>query len=47
MEQVRLVTLAVPEVEAAKVHITFSPRWTNEMVSEEGKEIMAVSGAVI
>ena len=47
MEQVRLVSIAVPEVDAVKVHITFSPRWTNEMVSEEGKEIMAVSGAVI
>lgn len=47
MEQVKLVALAVPEVDQAKVHITFSPRWTNEMVSEEGKEIMAASGAVI
>ena len=47
MEQVRLVTQAVEEVNEAKVHITFKPRWTNDMVSEEGKEIMAVSGAVI
>jgi len=47
MEQVKLVSLAVPEVEEAKVHITFSPRWTNDMISEEGKEIMAISGAVI
>lgn len=47
MEQVRLVAEAVDEVDKVKVHITFSPRWTNEMVSEEGKEIMAASGAVI
>lgn len=47
MEQVRLVTQAVEEVNEAKVHITFKPRWTNDMVSEEGKEIMAASGAVI
>jgi metal-sulfur cluster biosynthetic enzyme len=47
MEQVKLVSLAVDEVYEAKVHITFSPRWTNDMVSEEGKEIMAASGAVI
>ena len=47
MEQVRLVAAAVDEVDQAKVHITFSPRWTNDMVTEEGKEIMAASGAVI
>jgi len=47
MEQVRLVAQAVDEVNEVKVHITFSPRWTNDMVSEEGKEIMAASGAVI
>jgi metal-sulfur cluster biosynthetic enzyme len=47
MEQVKLVALAVDEIDEVKVHITFSPRWTNEMVSEEGKEIMAASGAVI
>ncbi len=47
MEQVRLVTQAVEEINETKVHITFKPRWTNDMVSEEGKEIMAASGAVI
>lgn len=47
MEQVKYVALAVEEVNEAKVHITFSPRWTNDMISEEGKEVMAASGAVI
>jgi metal-sulfur cluster biosynthetic enzyme len=47
MEQVRLVAQVVDEVNEVKVHITFNPRWTNDMVSEEGKEIMAASGAVI
>ena len=47
MEQVKYVALAVSEVDEVKVHITFSPRWTNDMISEEGKEVMAASGAVI
>jgi metal-sulfur cluster biosynthetic enzyme len=47
MEQVKLVALAVDVVNEVKVHITFSPRWTNDMVSEEGKEIMLACGAVI
>lgn len=47
MEQVRLVTQAVEEINEAKVHITFKPKWTNDMVSEEGKEIMLATGSVI
>ena len=47
MEQVKLVAQVVDEVDEVKVHITFSPRWTNDMVSVEGKEIMLASGAVI
>lgn len=47
VEQVKYVSLAVEEVDEAGVKLTFSPPWNQDMISQEGKEIMAVSGAVI
>ncbi len=47
VDQVKYVTLAVPEVDEAYVNLTFNPPWTKEMMTEEGQEIMAASGAMI
>ena len=47
VEQVKYVSLAVPQVDEAKVNLTFTPPWTQDMVSEEGKELMGMSGAII
>ncbi len=47
VEQVKYVTLAVDEVDEAKVNLTFNPPWSKDLMSEEGREIMEASGAVI
>ncbi|MGA1932703.1 metal-sulfur cluster assembly factor [Arcobacter sp. YIC-464] len=47
VEQVKYVTLAVDEVDEAYVNLTFNPPWSKDLMSEEGREIMEVSGAVI
>jgi metal-sulfur cluster biosynthetic enzyme len=47
VEQVKYVSLAVPEVDEAYVQLTFTPPWDKDKMSEEAKEVMAVSGAVI
>lgn len=47
VEQVKYVTLAVDEVDEARVILTFSPPWGKEMMSEEAREVMGASGAII
>ena len=47
VEQVKYVTLAVDEVDEAKVNITFTPPWSPEKMTEEAREIMGASGAAM
>lgn len=47
VEQVRYVALAVDEVDEVKVNLTFTPPWSRELMSDDAKEIMGASGAVI
>ena len=47
VEQVRYVTLSVNEVDEANVDLVFDPPWDTSKMSEDAKEIMAASGAVI
>ncbi|QKF66420.1 [Fe-S] cluster assembly protein [Arcobacter venerupis] len=47
LEQVKYVTLAVDEVDEAKVTLVFSPPWDPSMMSEDAKEIMGASGAAM
>lgn len=47
VEQVKYVTQTVDEIDEAYVHLVFNPPWEPSMISEEGKDIMAVSGAHI
>lgn len=47
VEQVRYVAQSVDEVDEVTVNLTFTPPWDPSMVSEEGKEIMGASGAII
>lgn len=47
VEQVKYVTLSVPEIDEAKVNLVFDPPWNPEMMSEEAREVMGASGAII
>jgi metal-sulfur cluster biosynthetic enzyme len=47
VEQVKYVTLAVDEVDEAKVNLTFTPPWSPELMTEEAREIMGASGAAM
>ncbi len=47
VEQVKYVTLAVSEVDEANVNLVFNPPWDMTMMSEEAKEVMGASGAMI
>lgn len=47
LDQVKYVVLAVDEVDEAKVNLVFEPIWELNMMSEEGREIMGASGAVL
>ena len=47
LEQVKYVTLAVDEIDEAVVRLVFNPPWSPEMMSEDAREIMGASGAVL
>ncbi|RXK11638.1 FeS assembly SUF system protein [Halarcobacter mediterraneus] len=47
VEQVKYVTQTVDEIDEAYVHLVFNPPWEPSMISEDGKDIMAASGAHI
>lgn len=47
VEQVKYVTLAVPEIDEVNVNLTFTPPWDKEMMTEDAREIMGASGAII
>ena len=47
LEQVKYVTLAVDEVDEAKVNLVFNPPWNPSMMSEDAREIMGASGAAM
>ena len=47
VEQVRYVTLSVEEIDEVNVNLVFTPAWNPEMMSEEAREVMGASGAVI
>lgn len=47
VEQIKYVTQTADIIDEAYVHLVFDPPWDPSMISEEGKEVMAVSGAHI
>lgn len=47
VEQVRVVANAVDEVDSTIIDLTFFPAWEKSMISDEAKEIMETSGAII
>jgi metal-sulfur cluster biosynthetic enzyme len=47
LEQVRYVTLGVEEIDEVNVNLIFNPPWDPSMMSEDAKEIMGASGAMI
>jgi len=47
LDQVKYVTLAVDEVDESYVSLTFSPPWSQDLMTEEGKDIMRMHGAAI
>ncbi len=47
VEQVKYVTLSVDEVDEVNINLTFTPPWEPTMMSEEAKEVMGASGAII
>ena len=47
VEQVKYVTQTADIIDEANVQLVFDPPWDPTMVSDEGKEIMAASGAHI
>lgn len=47
VEQVRYVSLSVAEVDEVNVNVVFDPPWGTHLMSEEAKEVMALSGAII
>ena len=47
VEQVRYVTQSVDEIDEAYVKLVFNPPWDMSMMSEDAREVMGASGAVI
>ena len=47
VEQVRYVTLSVDQIDEVNVNLVFTPPWSSDMMSEEAREVMGASGAVI
>ncbi|XPV67735.1 MAG: metal-sulfur cluster assembly factor [Halarcobacter sp.] len=47
LDQVKYVSLSVDEIDEAQVNLVFDPVWTPEMMSEEAREVMGSSGAII
>ena len=47
VEQVRYVTLSVNEIDEVNVNLVFDPPWDTSKMSEDAKEAMAASGAII
>ncbi|PLY07050.1 MAG: FeS assembly SUF system protein [Arcobacter sp.] len=47
VDQVKYVTLSVNEIDEVNVQLVFDPPWDTSKMSEDAKELMAASGAVI
>ena len=47
VELVKYAALAVDSIDEVKVHITFKPMWTKDMMTDDAREIMELSGSVI
>ncbi len=47
LEQVKYVALAVDEIDEVSVQLTFSPPWNKDMMSDDAREVMGASGAII
>ncbi|RXJ87263.1 metal-sulfur cluster assembly factor [Arcobacter sp. CECT 8985] len=47
VDQVKYVTQAVDLVDEANVHLVFDPQWDKDMISEEGKDTLMMSGSII
>ncbi|MDZ7820196.1 MAG: iron-sulfur cluster assembly protein [Aliarcobacter sp.] len=47
LEQVKYVTLAVDEVDEAKVTLVFNPPWDPSMMNEDAREVMGARGAAM
>ncbi len=45
VDQVKYITLNIPEIDEVNVNLVFNPPWDTSMMSEEAKEIMGTSGA--
>lgn len=47
VDQVQYVAQSVDEVDEARVNLTFTPPWDKSRLTEEGREMMILSGAII
>lgn len=47
VDQVRYYVQHIDSIDEVYVHLVFEPMWTPSMISEEGREIMSISGAAI
>ena len=47
MEDTRARLLAEPGVERVEIEVVWSPPWTKQRMSEQGKEIMIMSGVTV
>lgn len=47
VDQVQYVAQSVDEVDEARVNLTFNPPWDKSKLTEEGREMMILSGAII
>jgi len=47
VEQVRYVTLSVPEIDEVNVNLVFDPPWDHSLMSEDAQDIMLAQGAVV
>lgn len=47
VEQVRYVTMSLNEIDEVNVNLVFDPPWDMSKISEDAREIMMASGAVI
>lgn len=47
LAQVKYVTLSVPEIDEVSVELTFEPMWDMTRLTEEGRELLIVSGVQV
>ena len=47
LSDVHYYALAVPEIDEVSVNLVFNPIWDFSLISDEGKEILELSGSVL